>query len=320
MYHLIGADGKEYGPVSLDQIRQWLGEGRLNAHTQIRRDGTEQWLALGAVPELAALLQVPPTISAPLAPSSASPRAGIQEGDYDLDIFGCFTRGWELLTSQFGVLVGGVAIYLLIMFGLSGVAQIPMIGLLFSIASLIITGPLMGGVYLLILKLVRRQPAEAGAVFSGFSDNLGQLILGHLVPALIAGATAIPGVIAMVVPIVVMAQNEAPNAGLIAIAAFGFILAIVPLLYLSTSWGFTIPLIADRRMDFWSAMKASRAQVHRNWWTVFGLFMLVGLVNFLGLLVCCVGMFITAPLAFAAWVIAYETIFTSRTDQPVASA
>jgi len=320
MYHLIGADGNQYGPASLEQIRLWLSEGRLNAQTRVRPEGAEEWLPLGSVPELAALVSPPPTIGAPLAQSAASPHVGIQEGDYDLDIFGCFARGWELVTSQFGVMVGGVAIYLLIMFGLSGFAQIPFIGMLFSIASLIVTGPLLGGVYLLILKVMRRQTTDVSAVFSGFSDNLGQLILGHIVPALIAGATAIPGAIMMAVPIVVMAQNETPDAGLIAIALFGFVLAMVPLIYLSTCWGFALPLIADRRMDFWPAMKASRAQVQRHWWTIFGLYILVGIVNFLGVLLCCIGIFITAPLAFAAWMVAYETIFISRTDQPIPGA
>ncbi len=67
MYKLIGGDGKEYGPVSQDQIRQWLAEGRLNAESKIRPEGTEDWKALGEVPELKGLLTpfaTPPRLSA----------------------------------------------------------------------------------------------------------------------------------------------------------------------------------------------------------------------------------------------------------------
>ena len=28
MYKIIGADGKEYGPISAEQLRQWLNEDR----------------------------------------------------------------------------------------------------------------------------------------------------------------------------------------------------------------------------------------------------------------------------------------------------
>ena len=39
MYKIIGADGKEYGPVSTEQLRQWLLEGRVNSHTQVQPEG-----------------------------------------------------------------------------------------------------------------------------------------------------------------------------------------------------------------------------------------------------------------------------------------
>lgn len=52
MYKIIGADGKEYGPVSTDQLRQWLNEGRVNKQTRILVEGSTDWVTLGDVPEL----------------------------------------------------------------------------------------------------------------------------------------------------------------------------------------------------------------------------------------------------------------------------
>lgn len=51
MYKIIGADGKEYGPVSLAQLRQWLSEGRVNQETRVLPEGGADWQRLGALPE-----------------------------------------------------------------------------------------------------------------------------------------------------------------------------------------------------------------------------------------------------------------------------
>lgn len=51
-YHIIGADGKTYGPVSADQLRQWLREGRANGQTQVRIEGGTEWKPAASVPEL----------------------------------------------------------------------------------------------------------------------------------------------------------------------------------------------------------------------------------------------------------------------------
>ena len=42
MYRVIGADGQQYGPVSAEQIRQWMVEGRVNAQTLVQAAGSEQ--------------------------------------------------------------------------------------------------------------------------------------------------------------------------------------------------------------------------------------------------------------------------------------
>lgn len=65
MYKIIGADGKEYGPVSVDQLRLWLTEGRVNQQTRVLAEGSADWTTLGEVAELAA--------PAPLSPPPPSP-------------------------------------------------------------------------------------------------------------------------------------------------------------------------------------------------------------------------------------------------------
>ena len=70
MYKIIGTDQKEYGPVSIDQIKQWVAEGRANGNTVARSEGATDWKPLSSFPELATILATvqPPTLgSAPYA-------------------------------------------------------------------------------------------------------------------------------------------------------------------------------------------------------------------------------------------------------------
>jgi hypothetical protein len=69
MYRIIGADGRQYGPVSGEQLRQWMAEGRANAQTQTFVEGATEWKPLGALPEFASHFAppVPPPISPPVS-------------------------------------------------------------------------------------------------------------------------------------------------------------------------------------------------------------------------------------------------------------
>jgi len=56
MYKIIGADQKEYGPISGDHLRQWITEGRVNANTLALAEGATQWQPLSAYAEFAGAL------------------------------------------------------------------------------------------------------------------------------------------------------------------------------------------------------------------------------------------------------------------------
>jgi TM2 domain-containing membrane protein YozV len=70
MYKIIGADGRPYGPVSAEQIRQWTAENRVNAQTLVQTEGVTEWKPLGTIPELAAELKAtPPPLAVPPTPA-----------------------------------------------------------------------------------------------------------------------------------------------------------------------------------------------------------------------------------------------------------
>jgi len=69
MYKIIGADGKEYGPIPAEQVRQWVAEGRANAQTKVLPEGATEWKALADFPELVA--------AAPIAPPQPAYQPGL---------------------------------------------------------------------------------------------------------------------------------------------------------------------------------------------------------------------------------------------------
>lgn len=82
MYRLIGADQREYGPISPEQLRQWITEGRVNAQTMVLAEGSADWKPLGTLPEFSVLLGIRPAPigglsnqTSPLPPPRTSPFA-----------------------------------------------------------------------------------------------------------------------------------------------------------------------------------------------------------------------------------------------------
>lgn len=78
-YKIIGADGKEYGPVSTEQLREWIQQGRVGLPTQACPEGSTDWKPLSSYPEFASIPATPPLVPPTLKDDRASPKiaAGI---------------------------------------------------------------------------------------------------------------------------------------------------------------------------------------------------------------------------------------------------
>ncbi|WCJ58387.1 DUF4339 domain-containing protein [Fontisphaera persica] len=74
MYKIIGADGNQYGPVSLIELQGWIRERRANGDTLAQGPGMADWKPLREFPEFAPTLQevgglgVAPSLAVPAAP------------------------------------------------------------------------------------------------------------------------------------------------------------------------------------------------------------------------------------------------------------
>jgi hypothetical protein len=78
MFKIIGADQKEYGPISVEQIRQWIRDGRLNAQTPAQREGGADWQQISTYAEFADLFQTaaPASPGGPTATYAPAPMPG----------------------------------------------------------------------------------------------------------------------------------------------------------------------------------------------------------------------------------------------------
>ena len=110
MFKLLGTDQKEYGPVSADQIRQWIAQGR----TKAQAAGTTDWKPLTDFPEFADALQATappagqPAPAAGAQPPAASPKAsGLAMTSLVLGCLGLFTCG---ITALVGLILGIIAL------------------------------------------------------------------------------------------------------------------------------------------------------------------------------------------------------------------
>jgi hypothetical protein len=267
MYKIIGVDGKEYGPIAAEQLRQWIAENRVNAQTRILAEGATEWKTVGDFPELAEALaaKLPPPVmgASPPKPDADALAAEILARDYRIEIGSCIARSWGLLTRHFWLIVGAAFV----------------LGLIQSAVGLL-AGVCMGSLYFLLLKLIRGERAEFGDAFAGFSLAFLQLFLVGLVSGLLT--------------------------------CVGFLLCLLPGIYLAVAWVFALPLVIDKKMDFWPAMELSCKVVNRHWWVVFGLLLLNLLICLLGLAACFIGVFIAQPVAYGAVIYAYEDIFGAK--------
>jgi hypothetical protein len=71
-YTIVGADGQQYGPISLEQLKGWVAERRVNPETQVLRSDMNTWLPAAQYTELGMALQVR-SVAAASATFAAAP-------------------------------------------------------------------------------------------------------------------------------------------------------------------------------------------------------------------------------------------------------
>jgi hypothetical protein len=274
MFTIIGGDGKEYGPVAVEQVKAWIAAGRANGQTKVRREGSTEWKPLAEYPEFASgPAGAPPPVAGPAPAGPVDPKvyaADLIARAPKLRIGDTIGRSWELLKGNFWPLVGVTLVVLLV----QGIANaIPILGIF---ASFLLTGVFTGGLYFYYLRRLRGEAVEFGDAFAGFTLAFVPLMLAGLVVSLLT--------------------------------CIGLLLLVLPGIYLAVAWSFTVLLVIDRKLEFWTAMEVSRRVITAQWWRMFGLVIVAGILAVLGVLLLIVGVFFTIPIMYGSIVVAYETL------------
>lgn len=212
----------------------------------------------------------------------------------------CIKAGWQLVKDQYWFFVGMCAVAVLIG------SAVPL-GILL--------GPMMCGVYMTFFKRRRGETIEFGDVFKGF-DYFGPGLIATLLHILPIMAIVIPAYflfyIGLFVSLAAQGGEEPNPAAMFGVfAMFGLFWIVMFLVILIVSIGFTFayPLIVDRKLGGWDAVKLSFRAAMSNFWRLLGLGIISFLMGFGGIILCYVGVFLTFPITYAAIASAYEQVF-----------
>lgn len=82
-YTMIGTDGQQYGPATLEQFKGWVAEGRILPETKVMRSDTKSWLAAAQYVELGLSPAAAPPVpaAAPQRLNPASRPSAVRPGD-----------------------------------------------------------------------------------------------------------------------------------------------------------------------------------------------------------------------------------------------
>jgi len=99
----------------------------------------------------------------------------------------------------------------------------------------------------------------------------------------------------------------------------GFALLLLPGIYLSIAYSFTLPLMVDKKLDIWGAMEVSRQAVTKHWFTIAGVNGTLVVLIALSALPFGIGLIWTIPFMMIAQGVMYRKIFGWKVHDPLAS-
>lgn len=220
-------------------------------------------------------------------PAGGSLEAGIA-GQYDFKIGAVLGEAWRKTKGLKGAFWAAAILIYLLVFGVSFV-----LGMLLGIipegepaailGQLVVQLVLMALIYPfmtgLIMLAVRRSvdlPVSYTMAF-GFLDRTGPILLAAILMTLLTFV--------------------------------GFLLLLIPGIYLSLAYALTLPLIAEKGLGAWRAMEASRRAITRRWFKFFALLFLMGIIVIISAIPLGIGLIWTYPMMMNVLGIVYREAF-----------
>ena len=300
MYSIIGGDSKTYGPVTADEVRRWIREGRADERTKIKEEGKGEWRELGAFQEFyPSQPSLRPKISQINTAATPSTFGELRLGD-------CLRRSWHVYRQDPWRITGIIALVFVAQFLLN---SIPLAG---ALLAFLLNGPILGGIYNFCHQVIHGHARGLQDVMEIVKTRFLPCFLATTMSSLLAfgpfllsliPAAALFGASGVVMEEITKHPNLILGMGLPLLAGF------LGMMYFLICWSFAVPIAACSQTDFWESLKLSWHGVRKNFWSYVGLLVFLGGINLIGILCLGLGLFITIPITFLATMSAYDQIF-----------
>ena len=317
-YYIVGADGKEYGPVNEEDLRSWIDEGRAKETTLCRKGKDGDWKPLWKIINIGTNFETPQPVQNTVQESNPGVvwdyitlRNQLLQRDAKISIGKYISKGWQLMNKRMGLLLGATVVAWLLV-------QVA------SVAAIVLYGPIMGGLYWIYLCVLRDQHTTFEDLFSGFSHSFKKLFLAFLYQVLLAIAVALPGLILAILSFALTyAQFDAANGdynqtfpwfiggGI----GFSLLIAILPLMVLSWLTLYALPIIMEYRLTAWEAVKLSAAIGRRQVFRGIVFMIVNAILALIGMVVFVFGVIFTAVWSQAVAIVAYDELFGN--EEPI---
>lgn len=205
----------------------------------------------------------------------------------------CYKEAWGLIKNQYwlllaitivAMLIGGATVYVLL-------------------------GAMICGMYLCYFQAIDGQKVEFESLFKGFSYFAPSLLVTFIivVPMLVVFAAVYFPFIMVAVMGTRLSEDEL-FALILGTLGVDLIITII-MVCLHTLLMFAFPLIVDRNLSAWQAIKTSAKAVWGNLSGIGGLIGLGFVATLVGYLMFCVGIYLVIPLVIASTTVAYRKVF-----------
>jgi hypothetical protein len=208
----------------------------------------------------------------------------------EFSIGGMLKEAWEQTKGAKGVIWGGSAVMYLVIFALIMVSvlllpsesEIPMAtetfgNVIFQAVVDAVSVIFTAGLLFLGIRRVSGDDISWKMVFEGFSSCAGKIIVATILQSILV--------------------------------TIGFLLLIVPGIYLTVGYVMTIPLIVEEGMAPWEAMEASRKAIHKVWWKIAGLLVVMMLLTIVSTIPLGIGLIWTWPMFIILGGVVYRQLF-----------
>lgn len=210
----------------------------------------------------------------------------------------CMKEGWELIKQDYwiffaitlvGMLIGGISMYVLV-------------------------GAMVCGIFYSYLQKIDGKPVVFDQLWKGFQWWLPGLIatIIMVVPMFIVlGFIYAPFIAAAVMG---SKLSESELMGLLLGAVAIDLVFIVVMICFHTLLMFTFPLMVDRNLGAFEAMKTSAKGVWKNLGGIAGFYGVAFVLSLVGALTCGLGTYFVLPVILAGTAVAYRKIFPKQND------